>query len=97
MIDDREITVMSKAQKLTKSAKRPAGGETLSTIRYPLSSALSSIRYQLSSDLSSISYHLSSDVGLGRLFWEWFKIALFVVGGGYAIFMVADEVFGRLL
>ena len=32
-----------------------------------------------------------------RLFWEWFKIALFVVGGGYAIIVVADEVFGRKL
>ena len=32
-----------------------------------------------------------------RLFWEWFKIALFVVGGGYAIIVVADEVFGRRL
>ena len=34
-------------------------------------------------------------VPLPRLFWEWFKIALFVVGGGYAIIVVADEVFGR--
>ena len=34
-------------------------------------------------------------IGYPRLFWEWFKIALFVVGGGYAIIMVADEVFGR--
>lgn len=33
--------------------------------------------------------------GLFPLFWEWFKIALFVVGGGYAIIVVADEVFGR--
>ena len=33
--------------------------------------------------------------GYVRLFWEWFKIALFVVGGGYAIIVVADEVFGR--
>ena len=33
--------------------------------------------------------------GLLLLFWEWFKIALFVVGGGYAIIVVADEVFGR--
>ena len=32
-----------------------------------------------------------------RLFWEWFKIALLVVGGGYAIIIVADEVFGRKL
>jgi len=32
-----------------------------------------------------------------RLFWELFKIALFVVGGGYAILVVADEVFGRKL
>ena len=32
---------------------------------------------------------------LTALFWEWFKIALFVVGGGYAIITVADEVFGR--
>lgn len=35
--------------------------------------------------------------GYLRLFWEWFKIALFVVGGGYAIIVVADEVFGRKL
>jgi chromate transporter len=35
--------------------------------------------------------------GLRLLFWEWFKIALFVVGGGYAIIVVADEVFGRKL
>ena len=32
-----------------------------------------------------------------RLFWEWFKIAFFVVGGGYAIIVVADDVFGRRL
>ena len=32
-----------------------------------------------------------------RLFWEFFKISLFVVGGGYAIIVVADEVFGRRL
>lgn len=32
-----------------------------------------------------------------RLFWEFFKIALFVVGGGYAIIVVADEVFGKRL
>ena len=32
---------------------------------------------------------------LFSLFWEWFKISLFVVGGGYAIIVVADEVFGR--
>ena len=32
-----------------------------------------------------------------RLSWEFFKIALFVVGGGYAIVAVADEVFGRKL
>lgn len=35
--------------------------------------------------------------GLARLFLEWFKIALFVVGGGYAIIVVADDVFGRRL
>ena len=34
---------------------------------------------------------------LWRLFWEFFKIALFVVGGGYAIIVVADDVFGRRL
>lgn len=34
---------------------------------------------------------------LFRLFWEFFKISLFVVGGGYAIIVVADEVFGRRL
>lgn len=32
-----------------------------------------------------------------RLFFEFFKIALFVVGGGHAIIIVADEVFGRKL
>lgn len=32
-----------------------------------------------------------------RLAWEFFKISLFVVGGGYAIAAVADEVFGRKL
>ena len=32
-----------------------------------------------------------------RLFWEFFKISLFVVGGGYAIIVVADDVFGRRL
>lgn len=31
------------------------------------------------------------------LFWEFLKIALFVVGGGCAIIVVADEVFGRKL
>ena len=31
----------------------------------------------------------SSCISLLRLFWEWFKIALFVVGGGYAIIVVA--------
>ncbi len=34
---------------------------------------------------------------LVRLFWEFFKIALFVLGGGYAIIVVADEVFGKRL
>lgn len=29
------------------------------------------------------------------LFWEFFKIALFVVGGGFAILLVAEEVFVR--
>ena len=38
-----------------------------------------------------------ASAGLGRLFWEWFKIATCVVGGGYAIIVVADEVFGRKL
>lgn len=34
---------------------------------------------------------------LARLFWEFFKISLFVIGGGYAILAVADRVFsGRL-
>lgn len=32
-----------------------------------------------------------------RLFIEFFKIALFVVGGGYAIIVVADDVFGKKL
>ncbi len=32
-----------------------------------------------------------------RLFWEFFKISLFVVGGGYAIIVVADEIFGKKL
>lgn len=34
---------------------------------------------------------------LRRLFLEYFKIALFVVGGGYAIIVAADDVFGRRL
>jgi len=34
---------------------------------------------------------------VGRLFWEFFRIALLVVGGGYAIAAVADDVFGRKL
>ena len=34
---------------------------------------------------------------LGRLFVEWFKISLTVVGGGYAIIIVADDVFGKRL
>lgn len=34
---------------------------------------------------------------LFRLFCEMFKIALFVVGGGYAIIIVADQVFGKKL
>ncbi|MDD4059482.1 MAG: chromate transporter [Kiritimatiellae bacterium] len=34
---------------------------------------------------------------LGRLFVEWFKIALTVIGGGYAIIIVADDVFGKRL
>ena len=40
---------------------------------------------------------VEAKVSLLRLFREWFKIALFVVGGGYAIIVVADEVFGRKL
>lgn len=32
-----------------------------------------------------------------RLFWEWFKISLFVIGGGYAIIVAADDIFGRRL
>lgn len=34
---------------------------------------------------------------LAKLFWEMFRIALFVVGGGYAIIAVADDVFSRRL
>ena len=34
---------------------------------------------------------------LWQLFYEFFKIALFVVGGGYAIIVVADDVFGHKL
>ena len=30
-----------------------------------------------------------------RLFWEFFKISLFVLGGGFAIIATADDVFGR--
>ena len=41
--------------------------------------------------------YVEAKVSLLRLFREWFKIALFVVGGGYAIIVVADEVFGRKL
>ncbi len=33
---------------------------------------------------------------LPRLFWEFFKISLFVVGGGFAIISVADDVCSRL-
>ena len=32
---------------------------------------------------------------IAALFWELFKISLFVVGGGYAIIAVADEVFAK--
>ena len=32
---------------------------------------------------------------LAQLFWELFKISLFVVGGGYAIIVVADDVFAK--
>ena len=32
---------------------------------------------------------------LASLFWELFKISLFVIGGGYAIIAVADDVFSR--
>lgn len=32
---------------------------------------------------------------LPELFWEIFKISLFVIGGGYAIIVVADQVFAR--
>ncbi len=32
-----------------------------------------------------------------RLFAEFFKISLFVIGGGYAIIIAADDVFGRRL
>ena len=34
---------------------------------------------------------------LWTLFWEMFKIALCVVGGGFAILAVADEVFSKKL
>ena len=34
---------------------------------------------------------------LGRLFWEFFRISLFVIGGGYAILAVADRVFSEKL
>ena len=34
---------------------------------------------------------------LALLFWEFFKVSLFVVGGGYAIIAAADEAFGRRL
>lgn len=32
---------------------------------------------------------------LARVFWELFKISLFVIGGGYAIIAVADDVFAK--
>ena len=32
-----------------------------------------------------------------KLFWEYFKISIIVVGGGFAIIMVADSVFGKKL
>jgi len=38
-----------------------------------------------------------SDVKLVRLFFEMFRIVLFVVGGGYAIIAVADDTFSRKL
>ena len=34
---------------------------------------------------------------LRLLFWNFFKIALFVVGGGYAIILAAEEIFVRKL
>lgn len=37
----------------------------------------------------------STPAKLLALFWEFFKISLFVVGGGYAIAAVANEVFGE--
>lgn len=36
-------------------------------------------------------------IPLLRLFWEFFKISLFIVGGGYAIIVAADETFGKKL
>ncbi len=32
---------------------------------------------------------------LASLFWELFKISLFVIGGGYAIIAVADDIFAK--
>ena len=32
---------------------------------------------------------------LAALFWELFRISLFVIGGGYAIIAVADDAFAR--
>ena len=32
---------------------------------------------------------------VAALFWELFKISLFVIGGGYAIIAVADEIFAK--
>lgn len=51
--------------------------------------------------MANLSAHTSYPDGLSRtrfllaLFWEFFRISLFVVGGGYAIIAVADGVFGR--
>lgn len=49
------------------------------------------------SDNSPSAADCSSSRRLWRLFWEFFKIASLVVGGGYAILVVADDVFGRKL
>ena len=63
----------------------------------PLDCLRSVVRYGVRTDYEERQAGCVTKVSLSRLFCEWFKIALFVVGGGYAIIVVADEVFGRRL
>ena len=63
----------------------------------PLDCLRSVVRYGVRTGSEERQAGCVTKVSLTRLFCEWFKIALFVVGGGYAIIVVADEVFGRRL